>query len=130
MKALSLTQPWATLVASGRKKVETRSWNTRYRGPLYIHAAKGFPPVAREFASVEHTLGRLPGRIPGGALIAVVELVEILRTEEIAPSLSALERLYGDYSVGRYAWRLENVRELPEPIPYRGALGLFEVRLP
>lgn len=41
MKAITLTQPWATLVAIGAKRIETRSWATRYRGPLAIHAAKG-----------------------------------------------------------------------------------------
>lgn len=43
MKALSLTQPWATLVAIGAKKIETRSWSTSYRGPVAIHASKGYP---------------------------------------------------------------------------------------
>lgn len=46
MKALTLTQPWATLVAMGAKRIETRSWRTSYRGPLAIHAAKGFPRSA------------------------------------------------------------------------------------
>ena len=46
MKALSVTQPWATLIATGQKQIETRSWGTRYRGPLYIHAAKRFPAYA------------------------------------------------------------------------------------
>ena len=43
MKALTLTQPWASLVAIGAKRIETRSWSTPYRGLLAIHAAKGFP---------------------------------------------------------------------------------------
>jgi activating signal cointegrator 1 len=47
LKALTLTQPWATLVAIGAKRIETRSWRTSYRGPLAIHAAKGFPKWAR-----------------------------------------------------------------------------------
>lgn len=45
MKAISLTQPWATLIAIGAKAIETRSWRTEYRGPLAIHAAKGLGPV-------------------------------------------------------------------------------------
>ena len=48
MKALSITQPWATLIAIGAKTIETRSWSTLYRGDLAIHAAKGFPRYARE----------------------------------------------------------------------------------
>ena len=51
MMALTLTQPWATLVAIGAKRIETRSWSTRYRGPLAIHAAKRFPRYAREFTT-------------------------------------------------------------------------------
>lgn len=47
MKVLTLSQPWATLVAIGAKKIETRSWNTRYRGPLLIHAAAGLGPGGR-----------------------------------------------------------------------------------
>jgi activating signal cointegrator 1 len=45
MKVITLTQPWATLVAIGAKHIETRSWETLYRGPLAIHAAKGLGPV-------------------------------------------------------------------------------------
>ena len=45
MKVLTLTQPWATLVAIGAKHIETRSWATSYRGPLAIHAGKGLGPV-------------------------------------------------------------------------------------
>ena len=43
MKALSLTQPWATLVVIGAKRIETRFWHTSYVGPLLIHAAKAIP---------------------------------------------------------------------------------------
>lgn len=44
-RAITLHQPWATLIALGYKTIETRSWSTRYRGPLLIHAAKSPPPV-------------------------------------------------------------------------------------
>lgn len=45
MKALTLTQPWVTLVAIGAKQIETRSWATKYRGPIAIHAGVGLGPV-------------------------------------------------------------------------------------
>jgi activating signal cointegrator 1 len=125
MKALSLTQPYATLVATGAKQFETRSWKTSYRGPLAIHAAKGFPTEARQFAAMEHTLGRLPGRVPLGCIVAVVTVVDMLPTEEAKLGVSALERLYGDYSWGRWAWKLRDVKMLKEPIPARGAQGLW-----
>lgn len=50
MKAISLTQPWATAIAVGVKQWETRSWPTGFRGPVAIHAAKGMPKWAKEFA--------------------------------------------------------------------------------
>lgn len=127
MRALSLTQPWATAVAIGIKQYETRSWSTSFRGLIAIHAAKGFPKWAREFASLEYSLGRLPERLPLGAIVATARIAGVFHVEEIAPGVSAIERLYGDYSAGRYAWQLEDVNALPEPIPCRGALSLWEV---
>lgn len=126
MKAITLTQPWATLVALGHKQVETRCWRTSYRGPLAIHAAKGFPKAAVEFAQVERSLGRLPSRIPRGAIVATCRLVDIRPTIEAALTLSALERHLGDYGDGRWAWFLDEIVPLIEPIPAKGALSLWE----
>lgn len=63
MKALTLTQPWATLVATGAKLIETRSWYTAYRGPLAIHAARTIPPNVRKYLgwSVEPFASALKG---------------------------------------------------------------------
>lgn len=127
MKALSLTQPWATAIALGVKQYETRSWSTSFRGVIAIHASKGFPKWAREFASMELTLGRLPARLPLGAIVAVARIVGVFRVEEVAPQVSAIERLYGDYSAGRYAWQLGDVRALIEPVACVGALSLWTV---
>lgn len=129
MAGLSLTQPWATLVAMGMKRIETRSWKTNYRGTIAIHAAKGFPKKAQLFASYEHTMGRLPGRIPRGAIIALARIANCIPVEEAVLDTTALERTYGDYTygVGRWAWLLEDVVALDEPLPCRGALGLFSL---
>lgn len=124
MKVLTLHQPYATAIALGHKRYETRSWWTSYRGPLAIHAAKGLPGYARDFAALEHQLGRMPGYLPLGAIVAVVRLGQIRPTEEVALEVEALERLYGDYTPGRFAWRLEDVRPLREPYPLRGRQGL------
>jgi hypothetical protein len=150
MKALTLTQPWATLVAIGAKKIETRSWKTSYRGPLAIHAAKGFPKWAREFTTqpicyesirvYHHIEPRTPySLMPGyplGFVLATCQLVNVLPVEVVDNAnnvwgvslepLSDRERAFGDYSPGRYAWILEDVKQLPEPIPAKGALQLWE----
>lgn len=151
-KVLTLTQPWATLIALGEKKIETRSWSTSYRGPLLIHAAKGFGVlgdamglamlcVKSPFSDVLIKHGvTLPG-LPRGAIVAVCELVGCrstpiegtLRIPDARRGYGALslpppepERSFGDYSPGRYAWILANIRALRAPIPARGALGLWE----
>ena len=125
MKIISLTQPYATAIALGLKHWETRSWYTKYRGLLGIHAAKGFPKWAWEFWTAEYTLGRLPGTLPFGAVVAVVELTDCQPTENLIDAISDLERRYGDYLDGRFAWKLEDNRALSEPVPAKGALGLW-----
>ena len=127
MKAISLWQPWASAIALGIKRIETRSWSTNFRGPIAIHAAKRWGKDQRDFSNLEHTLGRLPARVPLGAFVATAVLADVRPTEELTLDIEAIERMYGDYSFGRFGWILENIVALPEPIPYRGEQGLFYV---
>jgi hypothetical protein len=139
VKGLSLTQPWATLVAIAAKRIETRSWQASYRGLVAIHAAKAFPqdcqaqcyrdPFAE--ALVDAGLSRADA-LPRGAVIALARLLHIAPVETIDLSffptaLALQERAFGDFSAGRFAWVLADVRRLPEPIPCKGALGLWTV---
>ena len=139
MKALTLTQPWATLVAIGAKKIETRSWSTNYRGPLAIHAAKGFPTWAKEECwNVEFSqplnnagykifdLDTGTTDLPIGALVATCNLVDVIHIVAGVEIPLGGEWYFGDYSIGRYMWKLENVVRLIEPIPAKGSLGLWE----
>ncbi len=142
MKALTLTQPWASLVAIGAKKNETRSWSTSYRGPLAIHAAKGFPREAKDFAQCRRVLDLMRpfvkdnenylAQIPTGAVIATCRVVACVRTEVLCierqyeADMTEQEEDFGDYSIGRFGWLLEDVKMLPAPIPTKGALGLWE----
>jgi len=144
MKALTLTQPWATLVAIGAKRIETRDWSSRYRGPLAIHAAKGFPDGARA------VVGRIPflealnaagihrwDQMPLGAIVATAVLRDVFRfhyatrDDVIASSRAGKfpphESSFGDYAAGRYGFVLESVRKLDMPIACRGALGLWNL---
>ena len=133
MKALTLTQPWATLVAIGDKKIETRSWNTNYRGPLAIHAAKGFPVTAKGlcYDAVFKECLQFAGykdhqALPLGAVIAVCNLVEVKKITGYEKLPKGKEYIFGDYRLNRYMWCLENVVAFPEPILVKGALGLWE----
>ena len=127
MKGVSMWQPWASAVALGIKGPETRGWSTKYRGDLVIHAAQRWTREQREFAAVERALGRLPARLPLGALICVVRLVDVVPTDKAILSVSPIEKLYGDYSSGRFAWIFEDIRPLPDPIGYKGAQGFFNI---
>lgn len=127
MRTISLWQPWATAVAIGIKKIETRHWSTNYRGPLAIHAAKRWDGQQREFAMIEHGLGRLPKRLPFGAVIAVCDLIDVQPTDELVLEIGAVEKMYGNYSAGRFGWILADVRELSEPVPFKGHQSFFDV---
>lgn len=134
MKVLSLTQPWATLVVLGAKKFETRSWATQYRGPLLIHAAKRFTKadakLCREWPFDVYIkfdgASNQDAILPRGAIIGRVNLVACLPTNHVRPQIDKRELAFGDYSPGRYAWRLENFYKFEEPIAAKGALGLWE----
>ena len=139
MKAISLSQPWASLVASGAKKFETRSWPSHYRGPLLIHAAKRISPEARVLSSTEPfrtALKQTPyWSLQRGVVIAVVSMTGCLEIRENLFSCGlneVLERgtwelLFGDYSAGRFAWQFSEVMAFPEPFFAKGCLGLFDV---
>ncbi len=146
MKAITLTQPWAALVAHDLKRYETRGWSTPYRGPLAIHAGKGFPRDCKElcvgnppFSTVLHAAGYANLRAlmaECGHVIAVAELVDVTRVQGTVPDMSWLgfpewpkpaehEASFGDYTAGRFAWALTNVRRLSTPIAAKGMLGLW-----
>lgn len=132
MRILTLTQPWATLVAIGAKRVETRSWRTDYRGELGIHAAKGFPAWARELSYVEPFASALRAagitmatQLPRSAIVGVVQVINCTDTERARTYLSEQELAFGDFSDGRFAWMTVGVRRLATPIPCSGHLGLW-----
>lgn len=127
MRAISLWQPWATAIAVGNKSIETRHWPAKHRGWLAIHAARRWDADQREFAAVEHALGRLPKRLPLGAIVAIARLVDVKPTEELELSIGPIEKIYGNYGPGRYGWIFEDVRPLDEPIPALGRQSFFQV---
>lgn len=132
-KAITLWQPWASLVALGYKKIETRSWRTDYRGPLAIHAAAKRTKEGQ--AACYHNLvvfGIMQDNgldlydMPYGSIIATCNLVDCVEiTPAFAENLTPEERALGDYTPGRYAWILRDVRELPKPIRAKGRQRLW-----
>lgn len=132
MKALSLIQPWASLVANGAKHWETRSWRTHFRGPVAIHASKGFPGEYRDLCWLEDFATALEfatdRALPLGAIVAVVEITDCLPTSEwLQKHQSYPEEDFGGYGPNRFAWHIENVRKLTTPIPCSGNRGFWNV---
>ena len=144
LKALTLTQPWATLVAIGAKTLETRDWPTKYRGPFAIHAAKGFPLEARSLCRTQPFRDVLAAggyasadELPRGAVVAVVNLKSLLMCgPSTARKIRALskrgelpprEAAFGDFSDGRYGFVLGDVCRMQPPVPARGMLGFWDL---
>ena len=98
MKALTLTQPWATLVAIDAKAIETRSWWTSYRGPLAIHATKAYPLSARITAECHiPTRDTIRGKVlPLGAIVATCRLVDCQQVRSPLDMPDYPERTFGD----------------------------------
>ena len=129
MKVLSLTEPYATLIKEGNKKIETRSWKTSYRGEVYIHASKTkIPKVTLENKELMALCANHP--LNFGKIICKAELVDcIWMSKEYVLDMKQnypQEYLCGDYQEGRYAFVLENIVPLKNPIEVKGKLGLWD----
>ena len=102
---LSLWEPWASLIAAGFKRHETRHWPTRVCGRMAIHAAKrcdvaGAPDRLCEFAfGLDWAKTR-----PAGCVVAVATLSRCARTEDVQLSAEHSDLLSGNYDRGRYAF--------------------------
>ncbi len=135
MKIISLWEPWASFVARGYKKWETRHWPTSYRGPLAIHAAKtkeaideaGLKLVEAGIKKSMFDPDPFPmgdGDWPFGCIVAVCTLADCKWTNDVKPSVQ--EKALGNYTHGRFAWILEDVRRV-KPLPHRGMQGMVNL---
>lgn len=133
MKAVSLMQPWASLVVMGIKTIETRSWNTRHRGLLLIHASSSkagdifsshpmFAKHIRDFRSLP--FGKIIGRV---FLRDVIRFRDTDSTDNDLPELTLEEKAFGDYTPGRYGWMLEDPVEFEKKIIVKGMPGIWNI---
>jgi hypothetical protein len=130
MKALTLTEPWASLMMLGEKNIETRSWRTNHLGLIAIHAAKTMPTYAKLFchdmnvvtAFMRHDAQQW---YRPGCILCVRQLIDCVPTTEVR-KLSPKERYFGDYSEGRFAWFFRpEIKVISPPIRVRGYQGLW-----
>lgn len=125
MKALTISQPFASLITNGEKWVENRSWETKYRGSLAIHAGKGTQYLTAKQLENHVTV----------AIVATCELVACVN--RIAPTTAQrneLERYYRwddfllhKHAEGPWCWVLHEVRPAVQPVGINGKQGLWDV---
>lgn len=124
MKVLTIREHFATLIKDKVKIYETRSWKTNYRGEIYIHAAK-----ARSKASnVSITSTYLKSQENPEHIICKCLLKDcIYMDEDFISEVKKNKEEYnsGHYEVGRFAWQLEVIEVLKEPIYAKGQLGIW-----
>jgi hypothetical protein len=121
MKALTVQQPWAWAIARGSKDVENRTWRPLYSGPLAIHAGKAFDQDATLGDPMRDLYRRhWPVEQPKGAVIAVADLVGAHHASQCGGRCSPWAM------PDQWHWTLERAGLLPEPVPMRGRLGLWD----
>ena len=123
MKVLTIKQPWATLIMQGDKRFEFRSWRTKYRGELLIHAGAGV-----DVDALRRLAKYLPEYLPVGQILGKVKLVDC-----VPMSLEFQEMLLKENSdiytqssfASDFGWQLEDVEVFENPIAVKGQLGLW-----
>jgi hypothetical protein len=139
-KVISLTQPWATLMAVGVKEIETRGWRTSHRGWLGIHATRECDKSFRiNGAASDLAMAGFYDALPQSGLVGAVCLVDIWRTEDLLVYWRSRrrhgvglysderEQRYGNYEPDRYGWITRTPRMLKEPIPMRGHQSIWKL---
>ncbi len=125
MKVITIKQPWATLIAKGYKEYEFRTWKTKYRGDILIHAGKGIDKKAMERFQYLNLV------YPVGKIIAKATITDCIYVdEEFAQKLYkkdpiVYKSLINNDDWSGYGFKLENVKEV-NPIEVNGKLSLWD----
>ena len=125
MKVLTIKNPWATLIITGYKKYEFRSWKTKYRGKILIHTS------INPDKKIIDNFDNLNIKYQNGYIIGEAEIVDCIEvTNEFENKLIKENKQVYGMTIGRggYAWKLENVVKYDKPIPIKGRLGLWEYK--
>lgn len=118
--AISIRQPWAELILQGRKTIEVRSWDTDYRGPLWLHTGKhADPDLDRRFGITSPARGAFVGRITLESISPIDKARwESWRSAHLDP---------GRYEPGLLAWILSTPERLTTPVAAPGKLKIYKV---
>ncbi len=127
MKCLSLKQPYADLLATGKKTIEIRKWNSHFRGPFLIHASKN----VNNDACIK--LGFDESNLAKGAIIGKALMFDVIKYTTFDSFLGdrqkhfSIEDIKSNQSFKRYGFLVKDALKFKEEIPYLGKLGFFEV---
>lgn len=122
LKAISLKQPWATLIAEGYKTIETRKWATNYRGEILICASKNIDKEAMKYFTGLFGLIN-PENCPTGVAVCVAELFDCKKMKK-EHEVQSLCEVYAK----AYSFFLCGIKEI-KPIPVKGQLGIFDIEI-
>jgi len=122
LKCLSLRQPYAELVAAGRKTIETRNWNTNFRGKFLIHSSKTIDNETSTSLNIDCS------RLTKGAVIGVACLYDVKKYTNKEDFLAdKVAHLSDNFSNPKYGFLLKDAKKLNKPIPLIGRLGFFNI---
>lgn len=124
MKCLSLKQPYAELLVSGKKTIELRNWNTLFRGKFLIHASKNVYKESSEFLGIDRNM------LTRGAIIGTAELYDVKQYKNKTELEIDKNKHYADikkFGFCKYGFMIKNAQRLRSLIPYLGKLKFFEV---
>lgn len=144
LKVLSVQQPWADLIVMGSKWCENRTWQTKHRGPLFIHASKWDVKERKAWEAEGVDLQKeSPGGCETGAIIGYVHLygcypVELIEqieegqvpegSEELASMLNGVSDESWQFVEGPWCWLMADARFLQTPIPAKGKLNVWKFK--
>lgn len=117
MKALSLKQPYAELVVSGRKTIELRRWNTHFRGSFLIHASQSVDKEAMKRFGFSD--------LPKGCIVGKAELIDVKKYKNDEEHRSDKDKHLASSTWGEYGFVLKNAERIP-PVKCKGALNFWE----
>lgn len=127
MKCLSLKQPYAHLLASGKKTVELRKWNTKFRGQFLIHASLNTDNAACKRLDIDQQL-LTKGGIIGKAYLSDVKYYGTKREFQSDKIRHFAPTTFYDKGF-RYGFLIRNSKQFTYPLPLAGKLRFFEVDL-
>ena len=125
MKCLSVSQPYADLIVQGKKTIELRTWNTKFRGEFLVHAPFKIKKDACKRLGIDET------KLRTGVIIGKAEIYDVKVYNSVSELKSDYKKHFAteEFLRHKYGFLLKKPQELRMPIPYKGSLGFFNVNL-